>query len=304
VTITQPTGLTNASGSASGSFVSTNATTVTVGATVRGVVVDGGTTVEVGGAAPPTPPEGDPFYTTSFAVAGAPSGNNADGFTWNGPKNTECVTFDERTALRLRYTASLSAEQRFNMGRDCANLWLEYDLFVPANFEHPNDSPNNNKFLMIWNTTYGSGSGTWQAGYEYTRVSDTSSNLRSMSSKEFGTNASFVTSSGLGHPDANAPFIGTGRPLVPGTWNTLRLQFSRSSAGGATDGIIRLMVNGVMIAEMTDGPFRNLGDVGDTVLRNGYFMGSANAKPNSGDLDWYVTDVSFYDTNPGWAGFE
>jgi hypothetical protein len=307
VTITQPTGVTSQGGSASGAFISTNAATVTVGATVLGVPVGAGTTVVVGGGAPPTPPEGDPFYTTSFAVAGVPSGNNADGFTWNGPKNTECVTFDSRTALRLRYVpgggGTQQAEQRFNMGRDCANVWLEYDMFVPANFAHPNEAPSNNKFLMIWNTTYGSGSGTWQAGYEYLRATGTSSNLRPMSSKEFGTNASFVTSAGLNHPDNNAPFIGSSNPLVPGTWNQLRLQFSRSSAGGESDGIIRLMVNGVMIAEMTNGPFRNLDNIGDTVLRNGYFMGTANALFTE-QTDWYITDVSFYDTNPGWEGFE
>lgn len=307
VTITQPTGATNASGSVSGSFVSTNATTVTVGATVRGVTAGAGSTVVVGGGAPPTPPEGDPFYTTSFAVAGLPSNNNADGFTWNGPKNTECVTFDTRTCLRLRYVpggaGTQQAEQRFNMGRDCANVWIEYDLYVPANFTHENESPSNNKFFMIWNTTYGSGSGTWQAGYEYLRSGAASSNLRPMSSKEFGTNASFVTSAGLNHPDNNAPFIGASNPLTLGAWHTLRMQFSRSSTGGASDGILRLMVDGVMIAEMTNGPFRNLDNIGDTVLRNGYFMGTANALFLE-QTDWYITDLSFYDTNPGWEGFE
>lgn len=303
VTITQPTGVADASGTVSGSFVSTNAATVTVSATALGVSV-GSTTVTVGGAPPTPPPEGDPFYSTSFASGTVASDNDANGFTWGSPKNTAVVTFDSRTALRFRYTpgggGTQQAEQRFNMGQDLPEVWIEYDLHIPANFAHVNVSPNNNKFFMIWNTVYGSGSGTWQAGYEFQRSGAASSTIRPMSSKEFGTNASFVTSSGLGHPDQGKAFIGAGNPLTPDAWHQIRLYFARSSAGGASDGVFQMWIDGTLFASMTNGPFRNLDNIGDTVLRNGYFMGTANALYTE-QTDFHMTDVSFYSTDPGWS---
>lgn len=259
-------------------------------------------------AAPPPPPPGSstPFFTDDFESGGK---TNANGFTW-GTAGSRAMVVNDRAvsgsfSLRMRYgpdttNQDSNSEQRFNMGRNLAAVWIEYQLFVPTNFTHrAQSSSTNNKFLMIWNTTYGSGAGTWQAGYEYNRTADGWSTLRPMSTKEFGANATFVTSSQLGHPDQGKNFIGPTFTLKPGQWHLIRLQFQRSSAGGATDGIMRMWIDGVLYASMTNGPFRNLDNVGETVLRQGYFMGWSNSGFEA-ITDWYIDDVKFYDVDPGW----
>jgi hypothetical protein len=307
VTITQPTGVANSGGAVTGSFVSTNATTVSVTATVLGVAVTSGSpSVVVGGGPPPEPDPGDPFYTQGTTEATARA--NADGFTWStGNARTSVAEVPAGRSgwgLQFRYGpdadgADSSAEQRFNMGRDLAAVWIEYSLYVPANFAHRSQaSSTNNKFLMIWNTTYGSGSGTWQAGYEYTRSTATASNVRIMSSLESGTNSLFVTDR-ASFADNGKAFIGTGRPLVPGSWHTIRLQFQRSSASEASDGVMRVWIDGTLFAE-SFGKFRNNADAGTTVLKQGYFMGWSNSGFTEETL-FFIHGAKFYDTDPGWT---
>jgi hypothetical protein len=301
VTITQPTGVLGADGATTATFVSTNAATVAVGASICGRAIVNTATVVVGGGAPVDPPDGDPFFSDDFTGT---QRNNDNGFTWgSGGSRVTVASFDGFDCLRFRYGADAdgadsSAQQSFNMGRDCAAVWIDYDLYVPANFAHRSQSgATNNKFLMIWNTTYGSGSGTWQGGYEYTRSDATNSNIRIMSTLESGSNADSVTNR-PSFTDNGKAFIGAARPLVPGAWNRVRLQFQRSSASGVADGVMRVWIGDDLFAE-TFGLFRNVDNIGDTVLRNGYFMGWSN----SGFTDetiFYAKRVRFYDTNPGW----
>jgi hypothetical protein len=308
-TVIQPLSATNANGSTTASFVTTSGGEKVVSATIEGVAVISSAVVLADGDPPVEVPSGDPFYTSGTTEATVRENNN--GFTWGSGGSR--VSVQEVPAgrtgwgLRFRYGADAdgsdsSAEQRFNLGRNCAAVWIEYSLYIPANFAHRTQTTGatNNKFLMIWNTTYGSGSGTWQAGYEYLRAGDTSSNLRPMSSKEFGTNALYVTSGALDHPDNNKPFIGSSNPLTPGNWHTIRLQFQRSSAGGASDGVMKMWIDGTLFASMTNGPFRNFDNIGDTVLRNGYFMGWSNSGFTE-VTDFFIHQPTFYDSDPGWT---
>ena len=148
VTITQPTGLANASGNVSGSFVSTNAASVSVTATILGQAVTSGSPVVVGGgSAPVDPPSGDPFFEDDFAGGVR---NNDNGFTWgSGGTRVTVQSFDGFNCLRFRFGPNASgadstAEQRFNMGRDLSELGLEYYIHIPSTFALRNDPPANN----------------------------------------------------------------------------------------------------------------------------------------------------------------
>lgn len=307
-TIAPLSGVTDANGIIETTFTTTQAATVkTISATLFGdALTDIAICESDGEAVEPDP--GDPFFSENFAAQVL---HNDNGFVWGslnpgtGRNTTTCVVFGGFDTLRLRYgpdgpTQTGGAEMRFDLGRDCAALWVEYDLHVDAGYEHRvGGAATNNKFLSIWNTVYGSLSGTWQVTYEYWRTSDTESFVRPMSSKEFGANAEYVTSGGLGHPNQGDRFIHSTGPLVIGDWTQVRMQFSRSSAGGASDGIIRVWFDGVLTYEMTNGPFRNLDNVGDTVFRNGYFMGTANSGFDAA-TDFHVKAVKFYNTDPGW----
>ena len=306
VTITQPSAASDANSTWVGSFVTTNAATVSVGATVCGRAVSGNATVVVGGGAPVDPPSGDPFFEDDFAGT---QKNNANGFTWSGGPSV--VSFDGFNAIRFRYGPDAvgedsSAEQRFNLGRDCSHLWLEYDLYVPSNFTHRNESPNNNKFAMFWRTTYSDVTGgTWRVGFEYQTGSGTTpnSNIRAMSSRWNLNSWTSSNSTGDYLPTGqNATLISDSGPLNKGAWNTVRIELAAASSQSSSDGIQRMWINGTLFVEITTGKFWNFDtatDPADCFLRNGYFLGYAN----SGFLDQtdlYITGVKFYDTDPGW----
>lgn len=305
-TIAALSGTTDADGIIETTMTTTEpATVITISGTLFGQALIQTATVESDGEAV-EPDPGEPFYAMPSDVE-ANVRATQNGVTWStadGDVTVQTVPAG-RTGygLRFRYAgtgAYYNAEQRFTLGRDCAALWIEYYLYVPSNFAHQSVSPNNNKFLMVWRDTYGSGSGTWQPGYEY-QLSGGNTVLRPMSSKESGTNATFVTSSGLGHPDHNAPFIGGSGPMAAGTWYRIRHELKAASEGGATDGVMRLWVDDTLVAEMTNGPFRNFGNSpADTVLRQGYLMGAANSGFVD-QTDWYIHEVKFYDTDPEWA---
>jgi hypothetical protein len=309
VTITQPTGTANAGGSVTGSFVSTNAATVTVSATVLGeAVTSGNPTVVVGGGAPPEPDPGDPFFTQGTTEATARA--NADGFTWS--TGNARVSVAEVPAgrsgwgLRYRYGPDAdgvdsNAEQRFNTGRSLSHLWIEYDLYVPSNYIHRNSSgTDNNKFLALWRDTYSDApGGTWRIFHELNRGGDTNSTCRMMSSR---WDLNSATDTGLGFAANGSTMISPSGPITIGAWTQVRYEFAAASAYGESDGIIRVWFDGVLFGEMTNGKFWNFDtatDPVDCVLKQGYFMGWSN----SGFLDetiFYTYGAKFYDTDPGW----
>ena len=62
-------------------------------------------------------------------------------------------------SLRFRYSAAASGQDSFSEQRvgysNTSELWIKYDLFIPANYNHRNDTgPDNNKFLAIYRNPY------------------------------------------------------------------------------------------------------------------------------------------------------
>jgi hypothetical protein len=53
------------------------------------------------------------------------------------------------------------SEQRFYLGGNYPDVWVKYDLYVPSNYEHrqQSDSANNKGFLYLWSGDYNSPSG-------------------------------------------------------------------------------------------------------------------------------------------------
>jgi len=307
VTITQPTGTANVNASVSGSFVSTNAATVSVTATILGVPIEGGATVVVGGGAPVDPPSGDPFYESGTTEATVRE--NANGFTWNGTGSRVVVAAvpagRSGHGIRFRFGpdaagSNSNAEQRFNLGRYVSHLWLQYDVFIPSNFIHRDDGGTlNNKFIWLWRDVYSdTAGGTWRISSEYNRNSDTESRIRAMTSR-WDSNAS--SSNGYSPTGQATPFISPTGPLVIGAWNQLRMEFKAASGWGAENGIHRIWVNGTLYLETTTGKFWNFFEESpaDCVLRNGYFFGASNSG-FADETDFFIYAPKFYDTDPGW----
>lgn len=288
--------------SSAGIVTAIGAGTARIAATSEGV--SGVATFTVSSAqVQPVVPEG---ATTSFFSDNFDSGSkvSANGFTWSSAGSRVTVSperaFSGTHALRFRFGPDTvggdsGAEQRFDMGRYLNEYWVEYMLFVPANFVHRADSPNNNKFFMTWRDTYSDvAGGTWRVGYEY---QGTSSSLRPMSSR---WDLNSWTSSGLNHPQSNAPFIGGAGPVRLGAWTRVRLQFKAASSRTASDGVMRMWINDSLYASKTDGRFHNYyAEPSDAVLRKGYFLGWSNSG-FSAETVFFIDDVRFYDADPRW----
>jgi hypothetical protein len=250
-----------------------------------------------------------PFFEDSFDSG---EKTDANGFTWDVPSGLVTVS-DERAysgsySLRFEYKEHLpdgyiNAEQRFCLGRFLSQYWVEYMLYVPANWVQRDnpwtaESGDNNKFFMTWRDTYSDiAGGTWRIGYEADRSADLKGLFRPMSSRwDFNS----WTSTGLDHPQHGDPFIGGTGPVLIGQWNKIQMQFKAATDRTSSDGIMRMWVNGALFGELTTGKFHNFYETpADASLYRGYFLGYSN----SGFTDptvFFIDDVKFYDVDPGW----
>lgn len=303
-TITQPATATDEDGRTTASFTTTTAQVKTITATILSLAMTQQPTVDAGGSIIPPGP-GDPFYETEFADTTL-SNNNDNGFTWGSLNDTsvQAAPGGGRNAIRFRYTPTASAEQRYNMGRDVPHLWIEYDLYIPSNFVHSNETPNNNKLHMIWRDTYSDvAGGTLRTGWEYYRVSGTVSNARGMSSR-WNYN-SWESSNPYGDYAPTGQYgtlISSSGPITIGDWTQIRIELKTATDDNSSDGIQRMWCDGVLVFEITTAKFWNYptgSEPADCHYRNGYFMGAANAA-FAETTDIYVASPKFYESDPGW----
>lgn len=75
----------------------------------------------------------------------------------------ELPSYTKREGHAMRFffqggnsTADSFSEARFDLGREYMQLTIEFDLYVPTNYNHrrPGDNTNNNKFFRLWTKTY------------------------------------------------------------------------------------------------------------------------------------------------------
>lgn len=294
--VTQPASATDADGTTTASFTTTSAGTKTVAVQILGNWIDQRPTCEADGVIPPPGP--GPFFEDDFA---GPGFNPANGFTWDTSDQVTAVNFDGRDCARIEYnTTTGSGTLRFNMGQQLSEGWIEYGFQVPSNFEHDNDSPNNNKFFQFWRTTYSDvAGGTWRFGCEYQTNAATTpnSNIRWMSSR-YDSNSN--DSSGMGMPNNFAAFIGGSGPIPKATWVTIRLHWKASTDRTTADGVLQMWIDGVLRWSQTNGKFNNFNaSPADCWIQNGYLMGAANAAFDETTY-FYVSAFKAYNEDPGW----
>jgi hypothetical protein len=304
VTITQPTGTADASGAVAGSFVSTNAATVSVGATAFGATVTGNASVVVGGGAPVG---GGLIFTDTFA-GGVKTNDN--GFTWNSTTSAVSVQLAPDAsgdyALRFRFgpdpeapdpDSDSSAEQRFNIGQQLSELWLEYYVWVPVGFALRSQAQANNKFLALWPLNYSTIGDTYVVT-EYDRNGTDTSVSRMLGYGDmFYADGTVIRG---GDAVATSNFISAARE---GEWSRIRVHYKLASGPGETDGVYEgWLGTTLMWRSRTDWVFWSTG--GNNYVQNGYFFGWANSG-FAAETDFYIrggtNGPKFYDTDPGWT---
>jgi hypothetical protein len=234
-----------------------------------------------------------PFFSDDFAGTAR---NNANGFTWDtSDVDVQPVTFDGYNCLRFRYGPNAigedsSAEQGFNLGRDLTELWIEYDLHIPANFVLRNEPQANNKFLALWGADYNVGT---TALLEYEYAGSTASSVSKMLSLADLYPGQLVRE---GDRFRATSFL---TAALGGTWQQVRVHYRHASGPGATDGVFEGWFGGALqFRSRTDWVFWQTG--GSNYMRNGYLMGWANSG-FADETDFHIRGIKFYDSDPQWG---
>jgi hypothetical protein len=194
-----------------------------------------------------------------------------------------------------------SAEQRFALAEGTAELWLEYDLFVPANFYHRTKQrgSDNNKFLALWEENY---KGVADDGVTPTAQFIVEFRPMNDGKKRVGRPGdSYLYMNGnLRHSNTNRRFGNSQNAITNterGRWNRVRVHIRLSSTNDAEDGLVELFMNDRKLISRSDLalPTRANGHY----LRHGYFMGWANSG-YSEDTHFKVDNVRLYAIDPRW----
>ncbi len=171
------------------------------------------------------------------------------------------------------------AERRIRFGKPYSEVWVKYDLYVPANYFHRNDSPSNNKFFAIFNngykpgyqvnfSMYPSGSGDSLARIHYYK------NGREQSSDNLPSKLLFGTSD-------------------RGRWHRIVMHFKVPATLSSADGVMRLWKNGESIISVTN--LASNGTSGLNYIDEAYILGWSNSGFNETTY-MYVDDLVISDS--------
>jgi hypothetical protein len=299
-TIVQPSQTLNASGVTTGTFKTTQAATVkTVGGTFLGTTLTNTVTCEsdgVGGGS-------GLFWDVDFE-SGSLAGEASGGASFGGSTQASVTSVSPISgtySLLFEFvghpTDDDRAEQRFNLGRNITEVWVEYDLHVPSNYEHRDGpSSDNNKFFRIWGDDYVSankvGSSTHRTG--------TGGGSQICHEYNYKTWADGTLGRGPVGPTTRAEgvdFAYNSQSAMVGATTQIREHYKMVSATDADDGEYHLWYNGTLMRTFTGIPQKY--DTAKPYWNTGYFLGAANSGFDE-NTEFRIDNIKFYDTDPGW----
>ncbi len=205
-----------------------------------------------------------------------------------------------------------SAEQRFTLGENLPEVWMEYYVYLPsgtdgkgAKFVHrkpvcaaesdPNGTVSNNKFFALWGTSYDvrAGSGGVKVAAEYRRTSKAGEG----DSYLYGTWCTdTLLCSDWGHPGGLWDPAFT--DALRGRWVQVRIHAKVADSKAAANGMLQMWFDGALRIDMQGLDLApNAG--GDRWFRNGYLMGWANSGFDQ-TTALYVDDFQIFRSSPGW----
>lgn len=183
---------------------------------------------------------------------------------WGGTRDVTVVN----QSARFKFTGTSNpsghafSELRFDLGRLYPEVWVQFRLFIPANYKHryPNSAASNNKFIRLWPQNYDDlekvGYSTWRSGSDY-------SSLR----------ADWNIGTGIGPKGDNvANFI---TDADKGRWMTIRIH-AKAASSSSQHGTLRFWKNGTLIINNSN-TVNNYRTGGLNAFRYGYLLGWANS---------------------------
>jgi hypothetical protein len=177
------------------------------------------------------------------------------------------------------------SELRFDLGKLNTAVWMQYDLYIPANYQHR--PSGNNKFFRLWGADYGDqekvGASTWDI--------DSGGGICRL-------NGDWNTGPGMGeHGAGNSPFIAS---ADLGTWMTVKIYVKAATA--TANGTLNIWKNNTLIINNTN-TMNNYTAGNSHAYRYGYLLGWANTGFNQ-TTDMYIDNVVIGTTEADLSGAE
>lgn len=242
---------------------------------------------------------GTPDFEDDFSSGNLSKVTN--GYRWGTPGGNVSVA-NGRVELDFGPDANgadSTAELNFDFGEDLSEVWVQYDLYVPANYTHRSQSGvTNNKFFQF---NY-NGSAYQALTIESVEGGGGYSDLKrflSASQRPNGSN-NWPTDESPGTPNATVQdFIGnTGAYAIrTGQWNQIRVHFRSSTDGTIKDGVAEIWANGVLLRSL---PWEYWNIATQGKINGGYVMGFSNSGYTQA-TKFLVDNFKVYATNPGWS---
>ncbi len=204
------------------------------------------------------------------------------------------------------------AEQRFTLGENLTEVWLEYYIYLPSGadgkgprFYHrkpvcpgesdPNGTVSNNKFFALWASNYDvrAASGGMKVLLEYQRTgvgSDGDSQMYGMWCNDTKLCSNWGAENGRWDPAFTDG--------MRGRWVQVRIHTRAADSKAASNGMLQLWVDGAQRINMQNLDLAPEAG-GERWFRNGYLMGWANSGFNE-NTSMYVDDFRIFRSNPSW----
>ncbi len=262
-------------------------------------VVDAGTVTVIESS------EVTPFFAEDFTGLQV---NPYGGFVYAntlGTVDATIVNFDGYNCARFRYGpnapgADDSKQLNYDIGKYVRELWIEFDLHVPSNFQM-REPVSNNKLMQLWRDTYSDFvGGTQQFGYEYWILSGLPRAEATARAMVRNVVHGYITD--IDNDASNQDLlISAAGPIVVGDWTRVRMRGKGSSAFGVSDGLYKVWFGDTLFTNIVDYPIHNMfSSPADVRYRCGYLMGYINSGFTS-QTDFHIKRLRFYDTDPGWG---
>lgn len=244
-----------------------------------------------------------PWFQDSFESAELSDAAALDGSSWEwgtsrssiGPESGAAI--DGTTAVEVPFGPDADgsdsfSELRFKFGRALSEVWIEYWVLYPENYQHRSQSGAvNNKFLQL---NY-NGSTSQMLTIESERQDGWSKMRRFLSTSKNPDGSNNWTMSDKESPN----FIGPSDEFAIqlGKWTRVRLHYRAGTDGIQNDGLARLWI-GDELYHSLEWPFWEPKYQGK--VNGGYFFGWSNSG-FSDKTTIRIDGVRVYDTPPGWG---
>jgi hypothetical protein len=218
-----------------------------------------------------------------------------NGFVWKEPGGRVSVTKENPHTgdYSMRFIFGPNAwgeddwaEIRFDMGAIYGELWIEYYLFVPENYEHRLDGAAHNKFLALWGSK------------QYSAEDQLQLFISTWPTNDAGWLSQAFIAAWADEDDVVAPheyfnFIGDSHR---GSWIRIRYHINPASHATAKDGDIEMWRDDTKILSYNSVPWYHSVENG---FRKGYLMGWSNSGFTE-ETKIYIDDFKVYVQDPEW----